>query len=604
MSNYDLGAEEIKLDLVPGLMPLDYVQGRLDAKVKRPKKIRCKPGFEQRGAACQRVNNSAPKTNPALGVAAGLGAAALLAGGAISLANRNRQGEETSTPIAPSRLGRNVAIAAGGTAAIGTAAAVAMRGRGAGARGRGGAGEIPKLIPEISPNTQTPPPSPPVNPPFQAPVSPVPPMPRPDIAAQEKARILKEVDEALQRKVRETTQKALPGVAPETQKLLPGTPPRQRVKGNAQQLNESISRNRGEARAAKKEKKKATKAQQDMEIGQNLQKNSRTNAMKRQGMAKEMDAQAKKAKAEELLQELQKNSPSRKQTGMVTTRGSGDVRRGTSRLPGEPRTKKSPTSEPPRKPDKLTEKSLDRINFDHHVEKADGAIGKTFKSNLESLKTEPKPAPTREIGKAVKEGFNAAAQAFPAAVIGRTGADLTDGSIDNMAATVAGATGQVAAQGTLKAWQSLKQVKEQDLAPTLDLASKTVHVSAGSQYPDIDKMRGFGQYLHHLGSTDPTKSEKINQFMEQLKTTEAYKKLEKNATKARNKKVKEDDAFNIQSEQMFGRVVAQYVAKKQNLQEQQRFMKDQAKKGKYWDEKEFKQLEIAMDEMFKEFDWR
>lgn len=585
---YKAGKQEIGLDLVPGLMPLDYVQGRLDAK-KRSKKLQCRPGFEQRGAACQRVNNSNPKPNPALGVAAGLGAAALLTGGAIALANRNRQTEETPTPI---NAGRKVALAAGGTAAIGTAAAVAMS-------SRKGQGEQQKQLPKIEePQKQ------PNSVDFTPPDSPVPPMPRPDVAAQEKARILKEVDEALQRKVRETTQKALPGVVPETQKLLPGTPPRQNIKGNAQQLNESIARNRSEVKSVKSNKKKVSKAEQDVQTGRNLQSSSRTNAMKRQGLEKEMKAQEAKVKAQEIVENLQKNSPPKKQTGMVTTRGSGDVRRGTSRIPGETRSKKSQPSKAPDKPDRLTEKNLDRLNFDHHIEKADGAIGKTFKPSFEQLTTEPKPAPTKEVGKAVKEGFNAATQAFPGAVIGRAGADLSDGSIDNMAATVAGAAGQVATQGALKAWQSIKQIKEQDLAPTLDLASKTVHVSEASQYPDIDKMRGFGQYLHHLGSNDPAKSEKVKQFMEQLKTTEAYKKLEKNATKARNKKVREDDSFNIQPEQVFGRAIAQYVAQKQNLQEQKRFLKDQAKKGKYWDEKEFKQIETAMDEMFKEFGWR
>lgn len=242
------------------------------------------------------------------------------------------------------------------------------------------------------------------------------------------------------------------------------------------------------------------------------------------------------------------------------------------------------------------------------IENAAGAIKKTFSQELQDnhqLRVLPKKAPDKGVKEAIGQGIKTFKDVLPGAIAGRTAADVAvDGSIDGMAANVGGAIGQAAVQGGFKAAQSLKKPSARDLAPSVDFLKKTIHVSEASQHADIDTMRGFGQYLHQLGTQDPDRAAKLNKFIDGLLTSSACRRLQSTASTAKTQQAKDNAAFDLQREQVFGRAIAQYAITKQGMKDQQKVLTNQAKtKGTHWNKEEFGRIEKDMDKLFKEFGW-
>lgn len=284
--------------------------------------------------------------------------------------------------------------------------------------------------------------------------------------------------------------------------------------------------------------------------------------------------------------------------------------------PGKPPTpprerRKNPIAEQPQNPVIVTPPPIPQGKFSDgaigKIETAASAIKKTFSKELQDahqLQVLPKKAPDKGVKEAIGEGLNASRGALSVGLAGANAADLVDGSLDNLPANVARAGAGALASGVTKAVQSLKKPSAKDLAPSVDMISKVIHVSEASPHADIDTMRGLGQYLHNLGTQDPKKAQKLNKFIDGLLTSSACRRLQNTASTAKSNQARDDANFELQREQVFGRAIAQFTINKQKMKAQQKELTNRAKtKGTHWNKEEFGRIEQDMDKLFKEFGW-
>jgi hypothetical protein len=276
-----------------------------------------------------------------------------------------------------------------------------------------------------------------------------------------------------------------------------------------------------------------------------------------------------------------------------------------------------PPTPPPLAPEPQIQVATPQLNFPvnsaRKIDEAGDAIAKTFDFGSEEanlgFNVKAKAPADKGYGEMLEGAKEALEKEGPIELGGQAATDLILDLVLSPQAVIGKTIAKVGVKAVGAALKKKKHVSREELTPTVDFASKTIHIAQDSQNPDMDFLHGMGQYMYQMAQQDPKKAAKVNEFISGLMASEACFKLKKKAARAKSKQVVQDTEFDLQAEQVFARAVKQYVATKTpKIEKRNGFgMMNQARIGTLWGKGEFqlqkRNIESDMDKLFSELGW-